>query len=157
MESKIDFLSNSPAETKKIALQVIRSFNNRHIFALVGDLGSGKTVFVKGVLENFGLKDIISPTFLIIKEYQIPKANIYNSEFSYSFEKVYHIDCYRVGSSKEILPLGIEEFLQNKNALIFIEWADRIVDILPPETVFIIFDWLGKNKRQIKLKKTTGL
>lgn len=137
------FLTKSAKETKKLARRILNKFSQYHIFALNGELGTGKTTFVQGALRNFGCQPIISPTFLIIREYNLK---------SYNFNKAYHIDCYRIKSKEEIEILGVTQILEDKKALIFIEWAEKIKEILPSDTVFIYFSHQGQDMRKIEIK-----
>ncbi|MEK7114936.1 MAG: tRNA (adenosine(37)-N6)-threonylcarbamoyltransferase complex ATPase subunit type 1 TsaE [Patescibacteria group bacterium] len=127
-------LSKSLQQTKQIA-EDLASQKDKRIFALVGDLGSGKTTFSQFFLRALGVekKHLTSPTFLIIKSYNILVSN------THSFKRVYHIDCYRLHNSKELLNLKFEEILNNSENILLIEWADKVKDLLPPETVWIYF------------------
>ena len=88
------------------------------IFALTGELGSGKTTFVQGFLRGLGVrKKITSPTFVITKSYKL-KAK--------SYQTVYHIDCYRIKRPSELLKLGIKEILNDSRNIVLIEWAEKI-------------------------------
>lgn len=110
------------------------------VISLVGNLGGGKTTFVQGLAKGLGIKEkITSPSFVLIKKYKIPKRS----------KILYHIDCYRLKTPKEILDLGFEEILSQKNALIVIEWADKIKRILPKKRLEIKFKYIDKNKREI--------
>ncbi len=92
------------------------------IFALHGVLGAGKTQLVKGLARGLGFEgDVTSPTFTIIHEYRGGRLPLY------------HIDLYRIGSEKEAVDLGLEEFLPGDGVTV-IEWPDRIPSLLPPET-----------------------
>ncbi len=100
------------------------------VVGLVGDLGSGKTLFVKNFLKNLGVKEkITSPTFVIMREY--PLKN--------SFKKAFHIDVYRLEDKKSILRLGLKDIMKGKGNVVLIEWADKIRGILPKDTVWIRF------------------
>ena len=107
------------------------------IICLDGELGSGKTVFTKGLANALGVKEsITSPTFTIIKEYdgELP---------------LYHMDVYRLNGSVE--GTGIEEYF-HKGGVVVIEWADMIHDILPEERLDIKFKVVGENSRVLILK-----
>lgn len=107
------------------------------IICLDGELGSGKTVFTKGIANALGIKEsITSPTFTIIKEYdgELP---------------LYHMDVYRLNGSVE--GTGIEEYF-HKGGVVVIEWADMIHDILPEERLDIKFKVVGENSRVLILK-----
>ena len=112
------------------------------IVSLAGDLGSGKTTFVQGFADGAGVKEkILSPTFNIIK-----KFNICNSKF----KNFYHIDAYRLNSPQELLDLGLADLIKNPQNIILIEWADKVMGVLPSETIFIKF-FHGKieNEREL--------
>lgn len=107
------------------------------IICLDGELGSGKTVFTKGIANALGIKEsITSPTFTIIKEYEgeLP---------------LYHMDVYRLNGNVE--GTGIEEYF-TKGGVVVIEWADTIKDILPGERLDIKFKVVGENTRVLVLK-----
>ena len=107
------------------------------IICLDGELGSGKTVFTKGIANALGVKEsITSPTFTIIKEYdgELP---------------LYHMDVYSLNGSVE--GTGIEEYF-HKGGVVVIEWADMIHDILPEERLDIKFKVVGENSRVLILK-----
>lgn len=102
------------------------------IICLEGELGSGKTIFTKGIANALGIKEsITSPTFTIIKEYEGEMP-------------LYHMDVYRLNGNVE--GLGIEEYF-NKNGVVVIEWADTIKEILPKERIVIKFKVIDENKR----------
>lgn len=106
------------------------------IICLNGELGSGKTIFTKGIADAIGIKDTItSPTFTIIKEYdgELP---------------LYHMDVYRLNGETD--GVGIEEYF-TKGGVVIIEWADTIKDILPSERLDIKFKILDENKRLLIL------
>ena len=105
------------------------------VICLIGDLGSGKTVFAKAFAKALGINDnIISPTFNIIKEYDGGEM------------KMFHMDVYRLSDIKQ--DLGIEEYF-TKRGVCIIEWADLIEDILPKNRLDIKFKMIDENTRQI--------
>ena len=106
------------------------------VICLNGELGSGKTVFTKGIANALGIEETItSPTFSIIKEYsgELP---------------LYHMDVYRLDGNTE--GVGIEEYF-DKGGIVVIEWADTIKDILPSERLDIKFKVIDENKRILVL------
>ncbi len=141
------YLSSSEKETKNIAKKIAANFTGGMVLGLIGNLGSGKTQFTKGVGEYFKIKKPInSPTFVLIKLYVVAQPAI--------IKTLVHIDCYRLQNPQELLDLGFQEILANKDNLIIIEWADKIKDILPLRTVFINFEY-GKlpDTRKIIIQK----
>ncbi len=115
------------------------------VIALKGNLGAGKTTFIQGFLRGLGVKfKITSPTFVIIKNYQLPITN---------YRSAYHIDCYRIKNHKEILDLGFKEIISNPQNIVLIEWPERIAKVLPKKRISILFKYGDKeNKRELYIK-----
>ena len=119
MENKI-FYSDSLANTYTIATNFCKELQVGNIIVLEGELGVGKTEFVRAICKNIGINDIItSPTFTLI--------NKYNSEFA----NVYHIDLYRIKSRDELLWVGFQELFDTKDAIFFVEWAENSFGLMP--------------------------
>jgi len=137
------YKTNSPQETQKLAgflIKKILAKRNKKaiVIALEGELGAGKTTFVKGVARSLKIKSKIkSPTFNLMKIY---KAG--DKQFC-------HLDCYRLRDHKDLKPLGIKEILDDKNNIVLIEWSDRVKRILPKNHTKIHIDHIDKNKRKI--------
>ncbi len=130
MEYKIT--TRSERETIEIAQNFESEKFPNMIICLDGELGSGKTIFAKGIANALGINETItSPTFTIIKEY--------NGELP-----LYHMDVYRLDGNTE--GVGIEEYF-TKGGVVVIEWADTIKDILPSERLDIKFKIVDENKR----------
>jgi len=111
------------------------------VIGLEGELGSGKTTFVQGLAKGLGIKEkITSPTFVILKKYEIRNTNFY------------HIDCYRLNSAQELLDLGFKEIIIQSENLVVIEWAERVRKILLRDTLWIKFEHFNENKRGITIK-----
>ena len=131
MEYKIT--TRNEMETIEIAQNIESEKFPNMIICLDGELGSGKTMFVKGIATALGITETItSPTFTIIKEYD-------GGEMS-----LYHMDVYRLDGNTE--GVGIEEYF-NKGGLVVIEWAETIKNILPKEYLHIKFKVIDENKR----------
>jgi tRNA threonylcarbamoyladenosine biosynthesis protein TsaE len=136
-------ITNSPQKTqtagKALALSVLKEKNRKTAFvlALVGDLGGGKTTFLQGFAKGLGLKQkITSPTFIIMRR----------------LDNFYHLDCYRLAKTKDLLALGFKELVANPKNIIAIEWADKVREALPKNTVFLHFKFIDDKKREIVLK-----
>lgn len=115
------YKTNTDKETKqfaaKLAGSVSRLKNKKAtVISLRGDLGAGKTVFSKGFLSAFGIKKVLSPTFVIMKRYRIKSAE---------FKNIYHFDCYRLGSPEELEVLKIKDILSDPENIILMEWPER--------------------------------
>ena len=130
------FTSNSDMDTIELAQNIESEKFPNMVICLEGDLGSGKTVFTKGIANALGINEsITSPTYTIIKEYdgELP---------------LYHMDVYRLDGNTE--GVGIEEYF-TKGGVVVIEWADTIKDILPKERLEIEFRVVDENKRVLIL------
>jgi len=110
------FISHSPAETESLGEKLGRSAQSGFVLALTGDLGAGKTQFVKGIARGLGISARVhSPTFTLANEYGGGRL------------KLFHLDLYRLETRKQILSAGIEEYLQPDGVSV-IEWAERMED-----------------------------
>ena len=138
LKNKI-ILSSSPEQTLEIGSEFSKGASIGNIYCLNGEIGSGKTTFMKGVLKGFNYKGIVtSPTFTLINEYD-------------SSPSVIHIDCYREDNIDRWISLGILEYFQS-DKIIFIEWPDIIKKILPDDIFNIDFNVVEENKREIIIK-----
>jgi tRNA threonylcarbamoyladenosine biosynthesis protein TsaE len=111
------FISHSPAETEALGEKVGRAAKRGLVVALSGDLGAGKTQFVKGLARGLGISARVhSPTFTLVNEYGGGRL------------KLFHLDLYRLETAEQILSAGIEEFL-SPDGVAVVEWAERIYDL----------------------------
>lgn len=141
-------ITNSYDKTQKVGKDLVSQLGMGKVLALYGNLGSGKTTFVQGLAAGLGIKHkVISPTFIIVRKYEI-KTN--NSTIQ-QFNNFYHIDLYRIESEKDLEGLGLEEILNDKQNIVAIEWPEKIEKILPQEKINLHFEYLGNNKRKIKI------
>ncbi|MFA4995628.1 MAG: tRNA (adenosine(37)-N6)-threonylcarbamoyltransferase complex ATPase subunit type 1 TsaE [Patescibacteria group bacterium] len=139
----MEYISKSEEETFKIARDLAFKAKPGDVFALEGDLGSGKTTFTKGFASALGIKEnITSPTFVILKKYSLPE-----NQQKISF--LVHIDCYRMGSIQDAYSIGIDELFENKDAVILLEWPDKIKEILPSRTVELRFEYIDDKTRKM--------
>lgn len=146
----MEFVSKKLEDTKKIAHNFADSLDGAHqgatIVGLYGELGSGKTTFMKYLAESFGVKETIkSPTFVIMKIYELVASS---KQPASRFKHLIHIDAYRIEKEEEILNLGWNEIIATPKNLICIEWADKITGIMPPHIV-ITFEHVSENERKI--------
>jgi tRNA threonylcarbamoyladenosine biosynthesis protein TsaE len=130
--------SESPEATQSLAERLGRLLQPGDVVALVGELGSGKTLFSQGLARGLGVPKtfyITSPTFAIINEYpgRVP---------------FYHLDLYRVSDRAEVSELGLEEILYGRGA-VAIEWAERLGEDLPAERLEVHLTFLGEVERNI--------
>lgn len=122
------------------ALDILKKTEPHRVFAFDGQMGVGKTTFIKKLCEEMGTMDVVnSPTFAIV--------NVYDVEQPYQGE-VYHFDCYRLKNIREAMDFGAEEYLYSGNYC-FIEWPDIIAPLLPEDTVHIQIVPLPNGDRQL--------
>jgi len=156
-------LTHSPRETQKLGERLSADLKPGSILALYGELGSGKTTFIQGLARGLGIKKrIISPTFIFIRPYRIPFTTPRRCRETASAKTppprwskgstLYHVDLYRINTLKQTRGLGLEEIFADKSAIVVIEWADRIKEILPKKRIDINFDYLDENQRRIKIE-----
>jgi tRNA threonylcarbamoyladenosine biosynthesis protein TsaE len=144
------FITKSEKETEKLGEEFGKKIlkekpgKTAKILFLEGDLGGGKTTFLKGFARGLGIREkILSPTFILFRKFQIPNSK---------FQNFYHIDCYRIETAKEILNLGFREIIKDPKNIVAIEWAEKIKKILPKKVLKIKFKILGKKEREILIK-----
>jgi len=135
------FISSSEVDTWKLAEKIAKTINRGRIIALYGNLGSGKTTFVQGLAKALRIRQrIISPTFVIIRPHKL-KTN----------KTFYHIDLYRLGKA-DPNNLGLKEIFLEKDAIVAIEWAEKIEKLLPKDTLKIKFKTLSENEREVTIE-----
>ncbi|UKN01550.1 tRNA (adenosine(37)-N6)-threonylcarbamoyltransferase complex ATPase subunit type 1 TsaE [Paracrocinitomix mangrovi] len=118
MNIKVDELSGLPAAAAEI-LEFLKSHNQKFVI-LRGEMGAGKTTLVKEIIKQMGAEDEgSSPTFSLVNEY-----------FSVNYGAIYHFDFYRINDEEEALDIGIEEIFE-EDAYVFIEWPERIENLIP--------------------------
>ena len=125
---------------RESAKKFIDQIGNRTVFAFNGNMGAGKTTFIKSICEMMGVKETVnSPTFSIVNEYEAADGRI-----------IYHFDCYRINKIQEALDFGAEEYLYSGN-LCFIEWSENIAPILPDSLVNVDIEEVEDGKRNINI------
>lgn len=137
------YLTKSPAETKSLAAKIAKHLKGSEVLGLIGELGSGKTVFIQGLAEALGVrKTVNSPTFILMKIYDLRKAID-------DIRQLVHVDAYRINNYRELLDIGLGEYLNKKNNLVVIEWADKVKKILPKNSILIYFLYGSKPNQRI--------
>lgn len=140
MRFPISRVVSSENETTEVALKFSEGLFGDEIILLNGELGSGKTFFVKAVCSNYGIINISSPSFAIVNEY-------------HNLKKVIHFDFYRIKKIEELYDLGIEDYLNSADSIIFIEWANLFPEILPKRNYQVDFKILSSSTREITIRK----
>lgn len=130
-----EYFSDNAEQTEEIAFKYAKTLKDGDVVLLSGDMGAGKTVFVKGVAKYFGLDGVTSPTYAYL--------NVYG-------DKIYHYDCYRLSCGEDAERLGLTDYFGGKNICI-IEWAENIEDVLPQKVKKVTIEKISENERRIVL------
>lgn len=154
MSRNTPLISKNLSETSLIAKEFVENLlktrgktggkpvQSATIIALQGDLGAGKTTFVKAVAQALGIKKMVtSPTFVLEKVYKIKE--------DCGFTHLIHIDAYRLENGTELLSLGWKEVVSDPCNIVFIEWPERVAEILPEGVRTIWFQFMNESTREI--------
>ncbi len=135
----------SEQETKRIAEKYGKQLRGGETIGLIGELGAGKTAFVKGLAKGLGIKKTItSPTFVLMKVYPVTHRTI---------KYFVHVDAYRVKSAKALTGIGLEDYIKAADSIVAIEWADLVQKILPKKKILIKFKHTKLGERVINFNK----
>jgi tRNA threonylcarbamoyladenosine biosynthesis protein TsaE len=140
MEFPLNIITNTENETIETAQKFSAFLNIGDVVTLSGDLGAGKTLFVKGVCGKYNIHNVTSPTFALVNEYSNGK-------------KIYHFDFYRIEKINELYDIGFEDYITDNDAVLFIEWADIFPEIIPGKRYDVSIEILDEKKRKIEIKK----
>ncbi len=132
------FISKNQKQTNEIAEEFVKSLKKGDIVLLQGDLGAGKTTFVKGIVKALkgDENNVTSPTFTILNEYDLPQFPIY------------HFDLYRLSDPNELCNIGYEEYFYG-DGVCFVEWPERAEEFFDNNVKVVQINKLGKNQREI--------
>ena len=132
-------VSTSEAETEVLARRLAAALEPGAIVALIGNLGAGKTRLVRAVAEALGVdrRSVASPTFVLVHEYE-------------GRWPIYHFDTYRLREPADFLNLGTDEYL-NSEGVCFIEWADRVIELLPADHLRVEITATGETERVFRM------
>ncbi|MBI3984809.1 MAG: tRNA (adenosine(37)-N6)-threonylcarbamoyltransferase complex ATPase subunit type 1 TsaE [Candidatus Levybacteria bacterium] len=140
MYSKI-ITTQSLKETQNVAFDFAKTIKSGDILCFYGQLGSGKTSFIQGLAKGLGIaRRIISPTFIIARHYDFNDLNFY------------HIDLYRTKTREDLLGIGIDEILSDDKNIVAIEWAEKLLDLLPLKRIDLRFEYVDDNTRKITME-----
>jgi len=140
-------ISTTLSETSIIAEEFVRNLKKKETRALVvclfGELGAGKTTFTQAAAKSLGITETVqSPTFVIEKIYKLEDQE---------FEHLVHIDAYRLEKGSELVSLGWHDMVSERGNLIFLEWPERVAEILPRDCVSVHFEFVDEGRRKIIL------
>ncbi len=135
-----EFISRSPEQTRRVGMRLGAELKTGDIICLEGDLGAGKTTLVQGLASGWGSTDpISSPTYVLVNQYRRIDG-----------ERFAHLDAYRLQSAMDADALDLEELIAN--GPLVVEWAPRIIEVLPAENLNIKMSWVGEEHRQMHFK-----
>lgn len=146
MSKSYTFQSENAEQTEAFGEGLGRVLNVGHMAGLVGDLGAGKTCFVRGVGKGVGVAAetrVCSPTFTLVNEYggRIP---------------LIHVDFYRLGDAEELFELGMDDYYWGSGAVL-VEWADKFLDSLPEDRLMLFFRCTADETRELRVEATGSL
>jgi len=130
----------SEQETAVLAADFISTCKTGDRVVLNGNLGAGKTFFIKSALSSLGITEVNSPSFAIVNEY-------------YKDFNIYHFDFYRLKNSSELFDLGWQDYLNDDESVIFIEWGNRLPSVLPSKRVEINVEMMDGTEREFRFEK----
>ncbi len=140
-----EFLSHSERDTLQIAMQCASSLQPGDIISLSGQLGAGKTLFMRGITEFFNCDEqLSSPTFSLF--------NIYQGSFEGEEVVLHHFDLYRIESLRELEAIGFDEYLSSGD-LSFVEWAERFPEYASLYTLTVSLEYTGDESRRILINR----
>ena len=139
------YLLNEQGE-EVAATDILDKCGDRRVFAFNGNMGAGKTTFIKELCEAMGTEDIVnSPTFAIVNVYEVEAKRRLGER-----QEVYHFDCYRIKDIHEAMDMGTEEYLYSGNYC-FIEWAEMIDPLLPDDLVTVEIEVMENGDRRLTI------
>lgn len=134
-------MSEGPEETMALAMDLARRLGDGEVVALVGELGTGKTTFVKGLARGFLIpEEVLSPSFLLARTYRGKKI-------------LHHLDLYRVRAVEELEEVGLTALLPPEEGVTAVEWADRFPRLIPKSAVWVYLEHAGGDRRKITIRR----
>ena len=142
MKNRTTYFTKNADETKLLGEKLAKDFQNGGFIAFYGNLGSGKTTFIQGLAKGLGIKRrIISPTFIIMRSYDLKNRNFY------------HVDIYRLEGKESFANLGLLEIMSDLNNIIALEWSEKIQNFLPKRRTEVKFKSQNGENREIEITK----
>ena len=133
--------SASVEQTESIAAELAATLRGGECIALHGDLGAGKTQFVRGLIRGLGgdPRSVSSPTFVLLNLYDTGRI------------KVFHLDAYRIHGAEDFEGVGFTEMLEQENAIVVVEWAERVERLLPRIRIDVRIQSSGQDSRRVEI------
>ncbi len=137
-------ITHSAEETRLLGAETARKTKPGSVITLRGDLGAGKTTFAQGFLEALGADgSYVSPTFVIMKEYDLVNPS------ESGIRRVYHVDAYRLETPEAIARIGWEEWCDDPEGIVLVEWPEKIAGIVPVSATSVSLCWISDTDREI--------
>ncbi len=136
-----EFKIPNTSEILNTARKFIDAMDHHRVFAFYGEMGAGKTTFIKAICEILKVRDVVSsPTFALVYEYRSPEAGV-----------IYHFDLYRIRDISELFDLGYEDYFYS-GSLCFIEWPEKAEHLLPEDVVKVYLEVNADSSRTVKME-----
>lgn len=147
------YTTKSPEETESLGEEFAKTLKPQDVIFLIGNLGSGKTTFTKGIARGLGITNrVLSPTFTIVRSYEI--KNKESTIKNQGIERMYHLDLYRLKDKKEVVNVDLKEYLEDETGVVVIEWPEISQDLVKKKVWNVIFD-TNENERAINIQERT--
>ncbi len=138
------YITNSEAETEALGAKIAESLPDGAVVAFFGELGSGKTAFVRGMARGMGIETLVnSPTFTIVNEYEGARS-------------LFHFDMYRLGSADELFDIGWDDYLA-RGGVCAVEWSENVAEAFDGSEIVVRFEKTGGDGRRITIEGGDGI
>ena len=139
-DKTVEFVSRGPEQTRRIGARLGQLLRGGETLCLEGNLGAGKTVLAQGIGRGWGTAaPLISPTFVLVRQHLRPAGD----------QLLLHVDFYRLEKPEEAWGLGLEDWLENPDVVMMVEWPERALEILPEERLWIHLDIADDTRRHL--------
>lgn len=136
------FVTKSPEQTEKLGEDFAKNLKPQDVVFLIGNLGSGKTTFTKGIARGLGIKNrILSPTFVVVRSHSTSNENI---------QTLYHLDLYRLKDEGEVLNVNLTDYVNDEKGIVVIEWPEMSQEIVKKNVWKVKFE-INENERSIEI------
>jgi len=140
------FITKSPEETESLGAETAKGLQSGDIIGLLGELGGGKTCFVRGLARGLGVKGHVkSPSFNILNIYDAAAGGL----------PLYHMDLYRLGGEGDFFEAGLEDYIYSEGVSV-IEWADKVTGLIEKCAVVVSFSYVNESRREITVRRVRG-
>ncbi|MGD1996039.1 MAG: tRNA (adenosine(37)-N6)-threonylcarbamoyltransferase complex ATPase subunit type 1 TsaE [Anaerolineae bacterium] len=136
----LEFVSRSPEQTRRLGARLGQLLRGGEVLCLEGPLGAGKTVLAQGIGRGWGATDpIVSPSFVLVRQHRRPVGD----------ELLFHVDFYRLQRPDEARGLGLEDWMEDPDVVVVVEWPERAVEVLPRQRLWIKLNFANDVRRQL--------